>query len=81
MELPTGRELYEKHKGREVAFDSMRGIVCGYSGDSAQMICAVIYRRFNNGWKFHQREQDDNIITHRENQEGYFYCTERRITN
>lgn len=79
MELPTGRELYEQHKGREAAFDGLRGVVCGYSSESSHMICAVTYRRFNSGWKFFQREQDDNIITHRENPEGYFYCTERRI--
>ena len=79
MELPTGHELYEKYKGQKATFDNMEGIVCGYSSESAQMICAITYRRFNNGWKFFQRESDDNIITHRNNPEGYFYCTERRI--
>ena len=41
MELPTGRELYEKYKGQKAAFDNMEGIVCGYSSESAQMICAI----------------------------------------
>lgn len=79
MELPTGQELYAKYKGCRAAFDGFEGIVCGYSSDSAQMICAVTYRRYNNGWQYFQRETDDNIITHRENKEGYFYTTERRI--
>lgn len=79
MELPTGQELYAKYKGCKVAFDGFEGIVCGYSSGSAHIICAVTYRRFNNGWAWHQREQDDNIITHSENKEGYFYSTERRI--
>lgn len=79
MELLTGRELYDKYKGQNVVFDSMEGVVCGYSTESAQVICAITYRRFNGGWKFFQRESDDIIITHRNNPEGYFYCTERRI--
>lgn len=77
----TGRELYDMYKGHEASFDGLKGIVFGYNTEWGQVICAVTEKRFNNGWLFHQREQEDVIITHRENPQGYFYCTERRISH
>lgn len=80
-EPPTGHGLWEKHQGKTVRFCNLEGIVCGYSTESAHLICAITsrLRDTNAGWKFFQRETDDTIITCRDNKEGYFYVTEKWI--
>lgn len=68
----TGAELYEKHKGREAREGMYQGIVCGHGEN--YMIMAVTNGSF--GWN---PASYDNIITHKDNEDGFWTVREKDL--
>lgn len=75
----TGKQLYEKYKGRKAELYGHEGIVCGY--DKSSLIAAVTFAGRNQSISWHKIDFGDKIITHTNNELGYMYVWEKDIVN
>lgn len=73
----SGEELYEKFKGFEVKGAGYKGVICGYEKDN--LILAV--QEGIDGWMYDHRCDLDVILTHQNNQLGYWYVLNKSLSN
>lgn len=75
----TGKELYEKHKGRKALhddWDNSIGIIVGH--DEEDMIMAVV--EGGEGWDYSKIEMMGEIIYDMKNNEkGYLFVREKNL--